>query len=132
MLSERLYDIFVQYILSGRTRAPPEIDLLEMIPTFQFGAKTDRRALQSKFKSWAKRMNYENGCLVLINSGKLIIPREKCDHLIMVMHSKEHHSINKVISLVSIKIKFICCLFHCNRIICTGNLHFFCLLTFCS
>lgn len=101
MLSEHLYSTFIQYILNGRTRAPPETDLTEMLPTFQFGARTDRRALQSKFKSWAKRMNYENGFLTLINTGKIILPKERCDELIMRLHSDEHCNIEIIISQVT-------------------------------
>lgn len=100
MLNEQLYDVFVQYILNGRSRAPPETDLIEMLSTFQFGAKRDRRAVQSKFKSWAKRMNFEKGCLVLANTGKIIIPKEICDDLIMRMHSEKHTGLENIINKV--------------------------------
>ena len=106
MLNEHLYDIFVQYILSGRSRAPPETELIEMLQTFQFGAKTDRRALQSKFKSWAKRMTFKDGCLVLANTGKIIIPKEICDDLIMHLHSEKHTDIENVINQVKIFMKY--------------------------
>lgn len=101
MLNEQLYDVFVQYILNGRCRAPPETELIEMLPTFQVGAKRDRRALQSKFKSWAKRMNFENGCLVLANTGKIIIPKEICDDLIMHMHLEKHTDLENIIHEVT-------------------------------
>lgn len=106
MLNEQLYDVFVQYIVNGRTRAPPETELIEMLPTFQFGAKRDRRAIQSKFKSWAKRMNFENGCLVLAITGKIIIPKEICDDLIMHMHAEKHTGIENIINQVNDFMKY--------------------------
>ncbi|GIY14891.1 hypothetical protein CEXT_783781 [Caerostris extrusa] len=69
-----------------------------MVPTFQYGAKTDRRALQSKFKSWAKRMTVFNGDLVLANSKKVILPLEKCEELIIFLHSQEHMSVDRIVS----------------------------------
>lgn len=101
MLTEHLYQILAEYIVQGRSRAPPETELIEMLPTFQFGARTDRRALQSKFKSWAKRLYLENGYLTLMNSGKIVIPKEKCDNLVMYLHSDKHHNIDDVICAVT-------------------------------
>ncbi|GFS50756.1 uncharacterized protein NPIL_169751 [Nephila pilipes] len=71
-----------------------------MIPTFQLGAKTNRRALQSKFKSWARRMAVTNGNLVLSSTGKIIIPEEKCEKLIMEIHSKNHLSVDQVVAQI--------------------------------
>lgn len=102
MLSEHLHELFIDYIISGRIRAPPEAELIEMLPTFQYGAKTDRRALQCKFKSWAKRMSYENGYLMLVSDGKIIIPQEKCEALVMHMHSEEHNDVEDVIAKVNL------------------------------
>ncbi|CAL1284101.1 unnamed protein product [Larinioides sclopetarius] len=74
-----------------------------MIPTFQLGAKTHRRALQSKFKSWAKRMAVLNGNLVLSSSGKIIIPQERCEEIVMELHLDNHTSINNVITQIQKK-----------------------------
>ncbi|GIY85201.1 hypothetical protein CDAR_310201 [Caerostris darwini] len=101
MLTLRLHRLFKRYILLGRLRAPPENELKDMVPTFQYGAKTDRRALQSKFKSWAKRMTVFNGDLVLANSKKVILPLEKCEELIIFLHSQEHMSVDRIVSNVS-------------------------------
>ncbi|GFS55308.1 uncharacterized protein TNCV_1626422 [Trichonephila clavipes] len=98
MLTEYLHNLFKRYIINGRVRAPPEYELTDMIPTFQLGAKTNRRALQSKFKSWARRMTVINGNLVLSSSGKIIIPQEKCEELIMELHSKEHVTVDQVVA----------------------------------
>ncbi|GFY55747.1 uncharacterized protein TNIN_494762 [Trichonephila inaurata madagascariensis] len=101
MLTEYLHNLFKRYIINGRVRAPPEYELTDMIPTFQLGAKTNRRALQSKFKSWARRMTVINGNLVLSSSGKIIIPQEKCEELIMELHSKEHVNVDQVVAQVN-------------------------------
>ncbi|KAF8771149.1 hypothetical protein HNY73_018601 [Argiope bruennichi] len=100
MLTERLHILFKRYIINGRVRAPPEFELKDMIPTFQQGAKTNRRALQSKFKSWAKRMTVISGNLVLSSSGKVIIPQERCEEIIMEFHRDNHMGINKIITQV--------------------------------
>ncbi|GBL84949.1 hypothetical protein AVEN_42211-1 [Araneus ventricosus] len=103
MLTEHLHILFKHYITDGRVRAPPEFQLRDMIPTFQQGAKTNRRALQSKFKSWAKRMTVLNGNLVLSSSGKIIIPQERCEEIVMELHRDDHMSINKVITQIQKK-----------------------------
>ncbi|GFR05583.1 uncharacterized protein TNCT_98501 [Trichonephila clavata] len=103
MLTEYLHNLFKRYIINGRVRAPPEYELTDMIPTFQLGAKTNRRALQSKFKSWARRMTVINGNLVLSSSGKIIIPQEKCEELIMELHSKKHLSVDQVVAQIQRK-----------------------------
>lgn len=102
MLTKHLYNLFRSYIINGRIRAPPEFELSEMIATFQMHAKTHRRAVQSKFKNWAKRMAVENGKLVLANSRKLILAKEDCDKLIMNLHSDKHFSIEIIIFQVKL------------------------------
>lgn len=101
MLTEYLHFLFKHYIINGRMRAPPEFDLRDMIPTFQLGAKTNRRALQSKFKSWAKRMEVLNNNLVLASSGKIIIPQERCEEIVLRLHRDNHMGIDKIITQVS-------------------------------
>ncbi|KAG8197243.1 hypothetical protein JTE90_007495 [Oedothorax gibbosus] len=96
MLTEHLYTLFKLYITNGRIRAPPEWELRDLIPTFQRGCKTNRRAVQCKFKSWAKRMSVENGNLVLASSGKVIVPKEKYEELVMDLHSNNHMPINLI------------------------------------
>ncbi|XP_042894626.1 uncharacterized protein [Parasteatoda tepidariorum] len=103
MLSRKMHLLFLRYILGGRLRAPPEADLTYLISTFQYGAKTDRRALQSKFKSWAKRMVVENYKLKLICSGKEIIPIEDSCKIVMDIHFQGHQSISQVIQQIQEK-----------------------------
>ncbi|XP_035207752.1 uncharacterized protein LOC118182503 [Stegodyphus dumicola] len=103
MLPEYLHSLFIRYIKNGRVRAPPEQELGELIQTFQQGAKTDRRALQSKFKSWARRMDVENENLKLSSTGKIIIPKEKCDNLVISIHSEKHIAVDKVIHKIQEK-----------------------------
>lgn len=100
MLSRKMHLLFLQYILDGRIRAPPEADLTFLVSTFQYGAKTDRRALQSKFKSWAKRMVVENNKLKLICTGKEIIPIEDSCEIVMRIHFQGHLSVDQVIKQV--------------------------------
>ncbi|XP_023215556.1 serine/threonine-protein kinase pakD-like [Centruroides sculpturatus] len=101
LLSENLYALFVNYIRSCRFRAPKAKQLTELIMTFQDGAKRDRRALQSKFKSWSRRMDVRetDGKLVIRQSGKEILPIEKCYSLVMELHcqTEEHRDIDCIV-----------------------------------
>ncbi|XP_067130663.1 ras-related protein RabX-like [Centruroides vittatus] len=101
LLSENMYALFVNYIRSYRFRVPKAKQLIELIGTFQDGAKRDRRALQSKFKSWSRRMDVRetDGKLIIQQSGKEILPIEKCYSIVMKLHcqTEEHRDIDCVV-----------------------------------
>lgn len=91
-LSEYLHGRFVEYLRAGRRKVPPAIHLSELICTFSAGAKCDRRALQGKFKSWAKRM-WLSGDDTLMLGSKVIVSRERFADIAWSFHtaSPEHH-----------------------------------------
>ncbi|KAG8200723.1 hypothetical protein JTE90_022333 [Oedothorax gibbosus] len=97
MLTRDLHFLFKKYIANSRLRCPPEKDLRDLIPTFNVGAQTHRRALQSKFRSWAKRMTVVNDTLFLARSKQEIIPQEMCEAVIMNLHSDNHIKIEYLI-----------------------------------
>ncbi|XP_064466950.1 uncharacterized protein LOC135378042 isoform X2 [Ornithodoros turicata] len=85
-LSRALHDRFVEYLKAGRRKVPPVTALNDLLPTFAVGAKCDRRAVQGKFKSWARRMWLSGGDTLMLGS-KVIVSREKFVAIAWSLHS---------------------------------------------